>query len=110
MNEVQEHIKACNEDRRNSEATWNNRGFQLIADGAELGFTWRECELCSAKAGDRYKASALKITSGCGVNYSPCCARHEAGERDTEIEELSVCADCLCYLANGDEPDPDNYA
>lgn len=29
-----------------------------IADGAELGFRWADCECCGAKAGDRYRLLA----------------------------------------------------
>ena len=51
-----------------------------------LGFSWQVCDLCGALPGERYTATAF----------------------DTEMSEycgLSVCLDCLCYIANGDLPE-----
>ncbi|WP_454735408.1 hypothetical protein [Cupriavidus necator] len=31
---------------------------EAVADGADLGFKWYECECCGAKAGDRYRLLA----------------------------------------------------
>ena len=50
----------------------------------ELGFSWQDCELCGAKPGDRYKATAIKLGS--------------------ESYAYEVCGDCLQYIANGDLP------
>lgn len=51
----------------------------------ESHFSWSECDSCgSSLGGDRHPAHFLL---------------------DGEIQHLSVCADCLLYHANGDEPE-----
>lgn len=56
----------------------------------EGGFSWQSCDGCgSTLGGQRYAAHAL-MTHINGREAWIC---------------LSVCADCLCYIANGDEPE-----
>lgn len=53
-----------------------------------LGFSWQVCDLCGAAAGERHAVTAY----------------------DAEMKEhcgLSVCSDCVCYIANGDLPEED---
>lgn len=51
----------------------------------EPHFSWHPCECCgSGLGGDRHPAH--------GVDH------------DGEIVHLSICTDCLLYLANGEEP------
>lgn len=58
----------------------------LMYDGEELGFSWQECECCgSVLGGNRFKA--------CKIDSSK------------ELEEYSVCTDCINYIANGEEPE-----
>ena len=53
----------------------------------EGGFSWSSCDLCdSGLGGDRHDAALI-----------------EAGT-DREPIDLSVCVDCLMFLANGDLP------
>ena len=53
-----------------------------------LGFSNERYDLCDSLPGDRYPAHFF-------VDGNP----------DNEIIHLEVCQDCLCYLANGDEPE-----
>lgn len=51
-----------------------------------LGFSWGCCDLCGAAPGNRYAVTAF----------------------DSDLKDyvgLSVCEDCLCYIANGDIPE-----
>lgn len=58
----------------------------LCYDGEDLGFSWHDCECCgSPLGGDRYKAAIL--------------------DEALQSIELSVCADCINYIANGDVPE-----
>ena len=53
-------------------------------DGPEPYFSWSACEGCgSTLGGDRYPAHALA---------------------DGRLVHLDMCADCLFYIANGEEP------
>jgi hypothetical protein len=55
-----------------------------VAD--EGGFSWHACECCGSHlGGNRYAAHGL--------------------DADGELVHFSICADCLCYLANGDMPE-----
>lgn len=54
-----------------------------------LGFSPLKCDLCGAKAGERYAATALPTNPAENHDYVA----------------LSVCRWCLCYIANGDVPD-----
>ena len=55
-----------------------------------LGFSWDDCDLCrSSLGGERYAATALPENPAENSDYVP----------------LSVCQDCLMFLANGDVPD-----
>lgn len=57
--------------------------------GDEGGFSWQSCEGCgSSLGGNRYAAHGVMTLRG----------------KETVVH-LDVCADCLCYLANGDEPE-----
>lgn len=49
-------------------------------------FSWHDCDLCGADAGNRYAVSAINT------------------EKDDYIA-YSVCGDCLQYIANGDLPE-----
>ena len=62
---------------------------QNQSDGDDLGFSHHSCDLCGAFPGDRYAVTALPD--------------NPADNRD--YVALSVCQDCLCYIANGDEPE-----
>ena len=53
----------------------------------EGGFSWSACDSCgSTYGGDRYDA-------------------HGFIEDDNSVIHLSICVDCLCFHANGDEPE-----
>jgi hypothetical protein len=52
----------------------------------EGGFSWHGCEVCRSSLG--------------GTRY----AAHGFAE-DGSVLHYDVCADCLCYLANGDVPE-----
>lgn len=54
-----------------------------------LGFSWKACDLCGGLAGDHYAVTALP--------------KNPAETHD--YVALSVCGDCLGYIANGDVPD-----
>lgn len=52
----------------------------------EGGFSWQSCGCCGSHlGGNRYAAHGF----------------NSAGE----LVHLEVCEDCLCYIANGDEPE-----
>ena len=55
----------------------------------ELGFSWDDCDLCGGLAGDRHAVTALPDNPAENHDYVA----------------LSVCGDCLCFVANGDVPD-----
>lgn len=57
-------------------------------DRDNLGFSWQDCEICGALAGDRYAVTAFPSPIGDGTDYVP----------------LEVCDCCLLYIANGDLP------
>ena len=63
-------------------------------DGASEGhFSWRACDSCgSGLGGDRFAAHG-------------CIAESVEAARDAAIEHFDVCADCLMFHANGDEPE-----
>lgn len=54
-------------------------------------FSWSSCDSCGSHlGGDRHPAhGSLKLFP----------------DREGVIVHLNVCTDCLCYLANGDEPE-----
>lgn len=54
-----------------------------------LGFSWDDCDLCCAKAGNRHAATALPDNPAENPDYVA----------------LSVCNSCIMYIANGEEPD-----
>lgn len=57
----------------------------------EGGFSWSSCDACgSSLGGDRYPAHGFSKPFDNG---------------DDILVHLDVCADCLCYLANGDVPE-----
>lgn len=63
------------------------RGLTEEGGGAQ-GFSWRPCETCGSRlGGDREAAHYL--------------------DSDREINHVSVCIDCLHYIANGDIPEED---
>jgi len=58
----------------------------------EGGFSWSQCDACGSQlGGNRYDAHGLILDA----HNKP------AGE----LVHLGICVDCLCYLANGDEPE-----
>ena len=54
-----------------------------------LGFYWENCPLCGSAPGDRHAVTALPDNPAENHDYVA----------------LSVCGDCLYYIANGDVPD-----
>ncbi len=63
------------------------------AVGDEGGFSWSGCDCCgSSLGGDRYAAHFIILNDKGSVVGQP-------------IHHMEVCVDCLCYLANGDEPE-----
>lgn len=67
---------------------WDSDDWRLEAGINHYGFSWRDCESCKSElGGDRHEVFAVP--------------KH----RITGIEVLSVCTDCLMYIANGDEPE-----
>lgn len=51
----------------------------------EGGFSWQQCDTCGCRyGGNRYDAHGF--------------------DKSGNIVHLSVCADCVCYLSNGDIP------
>lgn len=65
-------------------------GYDIVAaceEDCEGWFSSQPCELCgSRQGGERHRAALI------------CPGRRE------HPTYLSVCEDCICYLANGDEP------
>lgn len=56
----------------------------------EGGFSWSDCDACgSGLGGNRYPAHAWTKAKG------------------GDLVHLEICTDCLAYLANGTEPEPD---
>ena len=56
---------------------------------SEPSFSWAPCECCgSSLGGDRYPAHGI-----------------DPDDANGSVVHLDVCADCLMYLANGDEPE-----
>ena len=55
----------------------------------DLGFSHIRCELCGSAPGDRHAVTALPDNPAENHDYVA----------------LSVCGDCLCFIANGDVPD-----
>ena len=69
-----------------------DKGSDIVAsccgEDCEGGFSWSPCEVCGCSlGGDRHKAAIIVPGT------------------DTEPIELDCCVDCLCFLANGDEPE-----
>lgn len=60
-------------------------------DRDNLGFSHCECDLCGALPGDRYAVSGIVDKNSKFYHYA-----------------LSVCGDCLQYIANGELPDDEN--
>jgi len=58
-------------------------------DRDNLGFSWDDCDLCGSAPGDRYAVTAMPTNPAENHDYVA----------------LSVCGDCLCFVANGDVPD-----
>lgn len=63
---------------------WQQDNYDEEADN--LGFSWKNCELCNGLPGERYAVTAWN-------------------NDNTDYIALRVCQDCLCYIANGDYPD-----
>lgn len=63
---------------------WKRDNCEEEAD--DLGFSWKNCELCDGLPGNRYAVTAFS-------------------SNNTDYIALRVCQDCLCYIANGDYPD-----
>ena len=59
------------------------------ANPNDLGFSYEKCDLCKAPAGDRYAATALPSDPATNKDY---CT-------------LTICGECLLFIANGDVPD-----
>ena len=60
----------------------------------EGSFDWSQCDSCgSTFGGDRYHAHGLPIDRSGSFDYS------------RDMIHLSICADCLFFHANGDEPE-----
>ncbi len=73
------------------EANWLGWSIHPDASDDEGGPGGSQCGSCgSTLAGMRYDAHAID---------------HSPGEVDQDPIELSICVDCLCYHANGDEPE-----
>ncbi len=68
---------------------WKHWKREEDEDLDNLGFSPLKCDLCGAKAGERYAATALPTNPAENHDYAA----------------LSVCGECLCYIANGDVPD-----
>ena len=66
--------------------TYDSWRDERMPEEESLGFSWSECELCGAQAGERYAASAINIEKDDCVIYG-------------------VCGACLQYIANGDLPE-----
>jgi len=63
---------------------------QVLQSTEEGSFSWSECDACgSTLGGDRHPAHGLLPKDGIPRG----------------MIHLDVCSDCLCYLANGDEPE-----
>lgn len=61
---------------------------------SEGGFSSSQCDSCGSRlGGNRYSAHAWRGPTGKGRD-----------SWEEELIHLSVCGDCLCYLANGDVP------
>lgn len=68
---------------------WRRKERDSFYEIDNLGFSRTECDLCGALAGDRYAATALPDNPAENKGYVP----------------LSVCGDCLQYIANGELPE-----
>ena len=68
---------------------WKDMRRDEDEDSDNLSFCWEECDLCSAVAGNRHAATALPDNPAENHDYVA----------------LSVCQDCLCFIANGDVPE-----
>jgi hypothetical protein len=64
---------------------WKDR---VREDECDPGFSWQDCDLCGALPGNRYPVTALP----------------DEPSENHDYVALEVCQDCLCYIANGDEP------
>ena len=72
------------------------RGDEDSGERDEGGFSWSSCDTCgSSLGGDRYPGHALDRDP-----QAPGYVRDSAN-----IIHLEVCADCLMFIANGDEPE-----
>lgn len=82
----------CRECRLSREATEEER--QLADEGS---FSWSPCESCGSHlGGDRYPAHGIgEVRRDARGRFLPCSGH---------LFHLEVCADCLAYLANGEEP------
>lgn len=61
----------------------------------EGGFSWSECDSCGSHlGGNRYPAHGIIAES-----------MEAAQKPESEITHFNVCADCLCWHANGDLPE-----
>lgn len=68
---------------------WKDMRRDEDQDRDNLGFSWNDCELCGSAPGDRHAVTALPDNPAENHDYVA----------------LSVCGDCLCFVANGDVPD-----
>lgn len=71
--------------------TWRRVVRERDEERGNLGFLHEECDVCGALPGHRYAATALPADPATNPDYLA----------------LSVCQDCLCYIANGDLPGED---
>ncbi len=68
---------------------WKRDRRDELPDRDYLGFSHLTCDLCGALAGDRYAVTALP----------------ENPAENHDYVALSICGDCLYFIANGDVPD-----
>ena len=68
---------------------WVDRQRNENEDRDNLGFSHLRCDLCDGLPSDRYAVTALPEDPAKNYDYIP----------------LSVCGDCLQYIANGELPD-----
>jgi hypothetical protein len=67
----------------------------------EGSFSWTRCESCgSSLGGQRYVAHLIAHEPEEGW---------PGGEKGPDVYHISICADCLIFHANGDEPDPNEW-
>ena len=61
----------------------------------EGGFSWSSCDSCGSRlGGNRYNAHAIHKEA-----FGP------DAKRPNDTHHIDICADCLCFHANGDIPE-----